>query len=361
MKCKLKIITPVHIGSGESYGSHEYYIKGTKNKKRIFARIDLTKLYSVLENPLKDEFIHQISTPEFKLDQFKNKIGKRTMKKAIIYRGYFFGDTKNIKEVREHVKVLNQVYIPGSSIKGSIKTALLYKQLNKSEFKELSRIIMAPEKINMKKRRLEIFINKFFSGRGKDFAKHSIARFLQITDTTTFKSPAIYEIKILRANHPNRYNYKNFTLHLECIPRMKGFLEFEMNSKYYENFNKLRLKDKKRLIDLDKIKESLYKFSEDYIEHEIKFASKYGIESLKEEYEKLQRENSEKAPLMRIGQGSGFLGTTIALRFKKDDKKAYELVRKITRGKSHEYEFPKTRKLIRGKKPLGWVKVIFNE
>lgn len=356
MECRIKILTPIHIGSGNTYGAHEYYTGKSKGKE-IFTRIDITKFYSLLEGPLKDKFLHHISTPEFKLDQFKDKIDRKSVKKAILYRGYLFSNPENIKEVQEHIKTLNQVYIPGSSIKGSLRTALLYTHLTESDLKEISNILIASKRKNKK---LEEFINRFFATKNKDFAKYNITRFLQITDTTTFKSPAIYEIKILRAQE-NHYNYKNFKLHLECIPRIKPFLHFEIRTEYNDNFNILRLKDKINLIDIDTIKESLYKFSEDYIKHELDFASKYNIESLRKEYKKLRKENSKKTPLMKIGQGSGFLGTTIALRFKNEDRRTYELIRNITKGKNYKHEFPKTRRLINGKKPLGWVKVIFDE
>jgi len=63
---------------------------------------------------------------------------------------------------------------------------------------------------------------------------------------------------------------------------------------------------------------------------------------------------------MRIGHGSGFLSITVGLRLKEEDPETYEMVRKTFR-RAYPFEFPKTRKLTRQKKPLGWVKVISNE
>jgi len=367
LKCALQVITPVHIGNGLKYGPQEFYTGKTKDGKKIFGRVDVSRFYSNLDDDLRDKFIHNLSTPEFRLDSIKEF--KRTARKSVRYKGFLKTDSSEVKEVSEHIKTLDELYIPGSSIKGSIRTALLYEHLSGDELNKISQAVS-----RKRQRDLKNIIDSFFASDGRDAAKKnaakkSIMRFLEVTDTTTCKIPELYSLRVLTVSG-NSYSYKSFPIYMEFITPKKKLpkrklpkrkLEFEMNFTYNGMYDRIGLGNKRRLVNPETIKESLYTFSRDYIEHEKDFASKYGVRFLKKIYGKLEEKNSPDAPLMRIGHGSGFLATTIGLRFKEDDPMTYKSIRKFKRGKSYQYEFPKTRKLIGGRIPPGWVKVIFNE
>lgn len=350
MKCTLKVITPVHIGSGTKYGPQEFYTgkaKSGDNILLIFRRVDFSKLYSELDDDARDEFVDRISTPDFRLDSMKKF--REPAKKAVRYTGYLKTRDSEIKDVHEHIKTFDEIYIPGSSIKGSIRTALLYKNLRDSDLDRISEAVSRGRRWELDK-----LINSFFSSDPRDTAKKSIMRFLEVTDTNTFKNPALHKIRVLTVSGRS-YSYKKFPLYLEFMPPRE--LEFEMNFTYNDVYD---LGDKSKLADPETIKESLYTFSRDYIEHELDFATKYDIDFLERIYRKLEKMNSPESPLMRIGQGSGFLATTIGLRFKEEDYRTYESIRKLTKKRSYKYEFPKTRKLVDGRIPPGWVKVILN-
>lgn len=357
MQCTLEVITPVHIGNGTTYGPQEFYTGKAKSGDKlvpIFGRVDVSKLYSELDDDARDELVDHISTQDFRLDSMEKF--KKAARRAVRYRGFLKTESSNIKDVHEHIKTSDEIYIPGSSIKGSIRTALLYKNLRDSDLERISEEVSRgrrgdPNKIPNK------IINSFFSSDPRDTAKKSIMRFLEVTDTNTSKAPALHMVRVLTVSGGS-YSYKKFPLYLEFIPRKK--LEFEMNFTYNDVYDRIGLRNKRELVDPETIRESLYTFSRDYIEHELDFASRYGVDFLERIYRKLEKRNSPENPLMRIGQGSGFLATTIGLRFKEDDYRTYESIRKVSRGRSYPYEFPKTRKLIDGRIPPGWVKVIFN-
>ncbi|QEF94777.1 type III-A CRISPR-associated RAMP protein Csm5 [Methanothermobacter sp. KEPCO-1] len=358
MKCTLKVITPVHIGNGLKYGPQEFYTgkgKSGKRKLDIFTRVDTTKLYSKLDEKTREKFLHNLTTPEFNLDGFFKGFpaAKKAGKESVRYKGILKTKTGQIKEVNEHIKTSDKLYIPGSSIKGSIRTAILYHHIRNSDLERISDAINRRRYSDLKS-----IINGFFSAESRDAAKKSVMRFLQVTDTSTVKTPYLHEMKVLNAGRGS-FGYKNFPLHLEFIPRKE--LEFEIRSTYTGIYDDIGLGDRKKLADPETVIESLYDFSRDYIEHEIEFASKYSIDFLEKLYRKLRKINSPKTPLMRIGYGSGFLATTIALRFKEEDPSTYDSIRKLAGRRTYSYEFPKTRKLINGKIPPGWVKVIFND
>lgn len=77
-------------------------------------------------------------------------------------------------------------------------------------------------------------------------------------------------------------------------------------------------------------------------------------------YENLNKKNTVDAPLLKIGAGSGLMATSIAMKLKEYNPLSFERVRKSFSGRNYEFEFPKSRKVTKQKKPFGWVKLEFN-
>ena len=70
--------------------------------------------------------------------------------------------------------------------------------------------------------------------------------------------------------------------------------------------------------------------------------------------------NSLDSPVLKIGAGSGFLATTLALKIKDIDPMLFDEIRQKKRG--YGYCFPKSRKITKNThKPLGWVQLSFKE
>ena len=369
MKCEIKVQSPVHIGSGEKYTASEYVKSKAKNKKgdivKIIKRMDVSNYYLSLDDENKDELLLNLSNPNFNLKSFDNKIPNSFMKYRAIDR------TKESiapnQEITESIKTLNKSYIPGSSIKGAIKSAILYCRI--VDVNDIEDVLKVNRVINGKYNR---FLNKVFtSKRAPTPAQGDIMKFLQVSDSSTIKSPVIYDVSTVMASikrGSNEFYSRNKRTHkptlsfLETIPRGTK-LSFTINNNYdYDVFKKLGLDDKKHLIDFDNIKKSLFVFSKDLINYEIDFADKYNINYLYKFYSKLENLNSIDKPLFRIGGGSGFLSTTVNLKTKDYNYDLFEKIRDGTRGKSYNYEFPKSRKITQsGGMPLGWVQLSFKE
>lgn len=366
-ECNLKVLSPVYIGSGNEYGASEYVSTKAKNKNGeifdIFKRINVSKYYLSLNDDEKDKFINDLSTPNFRLADFDSKILNK-------YRIYFtYNECKNNpgpnQDIGEIIKTLNKAYIPGSSIKGAIKTAILYNSL---DFNDIKWFMGKFDKRNSSDSRL---INSIFSSRRGNAAQSSIMKFLRVSDSTSAKKVSVYDVFSVMAKTP--FSNKKYSrgkrvviTYLETIDKGNG-LKFNLST----NFNKqiyraLGINDKKYLIDLDYIRESIYKFSKEYINHELEFAEEYDISYLSEFYKKQEKLNTPDKPLLKIGGGSGFLATTIGLKIREYDMYNgtyfFKKVKNITKGKSYPYCFPKSRKVtFKGKYPLGWVQLIFNE
>lgn len=155
-KLYLTSLAPVHIGSGKSLEPFDYVIMDD-----ILYRLDTDKIFRELydKNPAAADLVMQwIEQTSTELDKVGNDNKKQSeirkrftllnyirnyikdaalansiqeqikqQKDFILYSAEYVADKKGKKkELRECVKTAtNEVYIPGSSIKGSIRTALL--------------------------------------------------------------------------------------------------------------------------------------------------------------------------------------------------------------------------------------------
>lgn len=366
MKCTIQTITPVHIGNGKEYGAADYYITKSSKGSLILARADINKIFASISQDQKEEFIQHLSDPSFQLEDYlKNVLGKIPPKIKIYLARLMSERPPNVDET---IKTTSKPYIPGSSIKGALRTAILYNVISKGDMDQIYNLIRDGNRgsyINFWD--AQKFQNQFFAGNKND-PKYSIMKFLQVSDTETIPNPTIYSMVSLKVgqgrNEWYSRNGRTVITYAETIGVGRK-LNFDLNSNYNPRVHQeLGLSDKENFLDIEKIKEFLFKFSRDYIDHEINFAQKYGVDYLEKFYLDLEKINTKDSPLMRIGFGSGFLSTTIGLRLKEEDSPTYEKVRQTFR-KSYRFEFPKTRKITllnkKPGKPLGWVKVINNE
>jgi len=142
----MKLLTPVHIGTGEDYEPTNFIID-----EEILYEFDEMKFYAMLEETDKRRFVElaQSTRPEalFEMHTFV-KSHKETAKKAALLKvkvapGIAFDYKKKVGQAvqwegRQKQKVFNRfqiartlrqpnsryAYIPGSSLKGSISTAV---------------------------------------------------------------------------------------------------------------------------------------------------------------------------------------------------------------------------------------------
>lgn len=366
----IKTLSPVHIGSGESYNASEYVSGKAKGKNGIlptFKRINLSKFFLSLDDDKKDDLINSLSEPNFSLKSFNDKIPNDFR----IYTSYDRCKEKirPNQEIEENIKTLNEIYIPGSSLKGAIKSALLFNSISQDDIPRIINDVIKGNRVN--RGGYENFINDIFSSNSfRNKAQGSIMKFMQVADSNTTKIPAVYDVVSVMANDMGKNQlYKRGTIvrsFLETIPpnkKLKTKLTTNFNDKTYSRLN---LSGKNKFLNINYIKKSIYNFSKAYIDHEIEFANEYGINYLSKFYDDIKDKNTLVSPLLKIGAGSGFLATTIALRIKEYDEFGFgdyfEKVRKSTLRKSYDFEYPKSRKIIsKGGKPLGWVQLTFEE
>lgn len=367
MKLTLQTVTPVHIGNGRDYGPYETYM-GRSNGKLALVRADINKIYSGLSNEKKDELLIQMEDPNFKLQNFLSKLSSEEKKILATSRIYFslLKGQKIPDEIHENIKTNNRAYIPGSSIKGSIRTAILYDITDNGDIYKINDLFRFNRRNNREEidhRKYQDFHDGLFAGNGNK-SYSSLMKFLQITDTQTVSKMSICTVASVKASQRGWEWYKRsqypVLTSLEVINSNKK-LEADLNINYREEIlQKLGLYNKKEYLTPEKIKECIYNFSRDMIKYELDFAYKYDVKFLENFYNDLETENTPESPLLRIGQGSGFLSTTLALKLKEKSPETFKRVRESLRTKNYSFEFPKTRKVVvEDEVPLGWVKVGF--
>ena len=307
------------------------------------------------ENKAKD-FLSNISDQNFALsdcETFSNKY--------LRYSCFDFSNAENINDIQEGMKTLDELYIPGTSLKGAITSALLYNKFDvASVTKKDSR---GNYHINYKK--YNHFVDMLFNVDNVDPSpQKNIMKHLVISDTNSLRHPQIYKIKTIKAkpggseSHKKK-NGKDMDTFVETIGLNKK-LKFTLNNKIRDDFLiEENLENKKSLISLRNIKKSIFNFSADFIEHELEYAKRYKLYDMAKRYESLKEDNEENNPLLKVGSGSGLLLTTLGLKIKNFDSDLWEEMR--PKKNTYPYEYPKSRKLIRGKTPIGWIQLDFKK
>ncbi|MCM8779204.1 MAG: type III-A CRISPR-associated RAMP protein Csm5, partial [Candidatus Omnitrophica bacterium] len=131
-KIKLKILTPVHIGSGQEISPIEYLISDGK-----FIRIDMDGLFLDPEfKPLQEKFINSAKSQRY----IGDLLPKDLLLKHILYSLNISQSAKGTNPivVKEFIKSAGRVYIPGSSLKGSILSGVMEEVLLNKRIKKIS-------------------------------------------------------------------------------------------------------------------------------------------------------------------------------------------------------------------------------
>ncbi|NUU99994.1 hypothetical protein XO12_07785 [Marinitoga sp. 1154] len=412
---KLEILSPLHIGDGNEIFPIEYF-----RYKGFTYFINDKILINSLSNIEQKEFLDWIKSDSLKnLNSFldNKNISDKTIEQ-LIKKSIRITNENVDNNVKTIMKIKEKPYIPGSEIKGAIRTAIilyilkynemLYNKL-KSEILELQRKFeFLVEKTKNKKGNLilnkkDIEIIKkisFYLFKKIKYDHRKKTNIIKVTTIKNFLSREIQkvsrfmekEILILDTQRDAKYDIlKNLiisdtspgkseikygkinTLNMsrngsEWIEYMdNGIFEFSIN---LNNESHEKLVDitndnqKKEILSLDFIKTALYEYSKSILntEKEYFIKNKSEIISKIQNYERL---NTIESPLIRVGKYKGYLSNTISIIIKEKDPELYDsfLVHctkntSYTKKEVNEY-FPKTRRVLNND-IMGWCKLEIN-
>lgn len=377
MKYQLETLTPVHIGSGDSL----QHIDGCYADGK-WHRINLDKVFA---------------DPGTNLNALTSEMGKQGFRwtshlqnpEAFATYSLPCSHSPEEVEIREAIKHIDhRPFIPGSTLKGAIRTALLWDLVNGSDehYEETLRSLekLVDPKSDTSKGRAARQIEQDVLGRDPN---RDLLRALQVSDTAPIEGSGL-EVgtawtvtlnsndKLVQKIEGNR-EYKTFVEQIRKEQRLT--FSIKIDKWLLKQPAKKRLGfDKSQKNSLHNIAAVCHWVTGDLIQREQKFFNAYNFPEIANFYDKLLRLNqrlTDGSFLLQIGWGSGYNNHTITSMFTDDENDpaaAKELLLdlrerfRLGQSRSHpgtydEREFPKTRRIFyRGQNPIspfGWVKI----
>ncbi|MCX7965286.1 MAG: type III-A CRISPR-associated RAMP protein Csm5 [Syntrophorhabdaceae bacterium] len=372
-RCRLTTISPVYIGSVEQRLTPFEYIY---NNERIYFISDERLSQFLKRKNLIEPYVSAVSTegPRFRLSHFlkDNGIAITEMDLLDISSGryaYISGDISKLQDFRPFIRDgFGEIFIPGSSLKGVFKTAVLFaamKKLKEERKEDFNRMIenkIENDILNNKKKKyffqwgMEKWFESFILNKKKDSPNTDWFRMLHVTDAYPVEEVKTYILPIyilkkersgwkIKTERPG----ENTVIWAECIPA-KTVFEFQISwdNRLLEDFkkqnNNIELPE-----NLNRLNENLIIWSKDTKEFEEKFSIGYSLHNW---YEK-------NNPNFRIGFGSGMVSTTIIQLLTESLRKRIRNFAGLDRG---DDEAPKSRRVwINNNQaiPLGWAVLEF--
>ena len=365
---KIETLTAVHIGSGETlqYGNDFVYGKSSEDNTAVFGIIDARKVMQLIGEENIDKWVTAIERKEatdeiVKVYAPKAKIedySKRTILAWVAPR-----ETDTLKE---HIhNGLGVPYIPGSSIKGGIRTAILSSIAEASDNDILkSRIINDRNRNKMSAKGVE---THFF---GKD-PNSDIFRFLQVGDAY-FGNEYEIAIRMVNINEREKQSFwdKSKSQLIEAIcPGDKASFQLKLNINLYECAEKSVHPLPECMRSISNIFRTINKHTESLIKTEIEYWKERTaddesgqvdvyLEKLDEIRVIVEQCENGKSCILRIGHGSGWRFITGAWSENLDI--FYPLIVPASRPRNDvhaNYDFPKTRRVDDECELLGFVKL----
>ena len=381
-KYKLETITPVHIGSGETLNHIDgYYANGR------WYRIDLDK---VLVHPNADinTLTSEMSQRDFRWSDY---FSRHSMNHAELSTySLLCSQSPETTDIREAIKsVGSRPYIPGSSIKGAIRTMLLSDLINNDENEELLNKSSAHLNTEINKgpkasRRSENpagDIEKKAFGRNPNY---DLLRALQVSDTEPLESDALaietaWTVTLNQKGElvqkiDNGREYKNFVEVIQGVKSLTFTLKIDdwlFDDPAYTTlgFNDTQYGAIQSIFDV------CYSANKNLIQQETTFYDNDDFSSIYKFYNGLNNTNESLTGgvfMLQIGWGTGYHANTVTSLFTQGDDAPVDMMAlreryRLGRSRSNQHqpydsrEFPKTRRVLyRGQNPiapLGWVKI----
>ncbi len=268
--------------------------------------------------------------------------------------------------------VRHRPYIPGTELKGALRTALMYIMLeDEANYRHLERELTGFRSFLLggagprdKVRRFAGIAGKVegkvLRGRKND-AKFDLLKMVQVTDATSISSQAL-RLEMTQSAGTHRWT-KTVVETLRAGARCEFQITLGEGPKWV--LERLGLNEKSQWLSLEKLLRASYERSKAILDEEADyFADEPQIWN---QIADLQRQNQPTSPLLRLGAGQGFLSTTIGLQIKQRDERLFdEAVREGVsfqrRWRTEPGNFPKTRRVMTGRGDelislLGWLKL----
>ncbi|MEA3494437.1 MAG: type III-A CRISPR-associated RAMP protein Csm5 [Bacteroidota bacterium] len=379
-KVKIKTLTPVHIGSGVDLQSNiEYLFINDK-----IGVIDDKKVLQVIGEENINRWVSIINSKDNLLDYLRKrkndiKLSDVALREMDVYASDI-GKNKTLKEQLHSAKGFPM--IPGSSIKGAIRTTVISYLIEKETDRVKNIINKKRSFLNSKGRKWDLrsfqeveseILNQLLSNSFKPDANRNVFRFLQVTDSHFNYNTLVTNMQVLNLQN-NEWRIKNGTDQLtEIIGNdNEAEIRIKINSELLNrNLNKKEIKsDVGFLKDIQSLFEIVNNHTKLLIQKEIDIWGKmekdypnelidWYLETLNDCLDEAESCKENEA-VIRIGGGSGWDNITGA--WAKHNKELFndneweKLSNLLNKNRKVSY-FPKTRKIDESGDVLGFIKL----
>jgi len=371
-KVRIKTKSPIHIGSelGKISGfeflvdkNFVYPVSEDRLSKFLLEK-NLIQDYVNYVNEFKEKVNNKFNLQLFLRDKRINLSENDYLKLSNKRKIKVCGNPDTISEFRPFIRDgFSNIYIPGTSLKGSIRTAILYnvlkklKKSRKSEFEEIENKIKDAISSNKERKKTKKifywvekrFLQNFTLSSKQQEPNTDWLRMLHISDAypignvQTILIPAnVLKKEKNQFKFKQEKNQKYTTIWVECIPEGTIF-EFEImwDTTLMKEFSKNQVNLPR---NIDDVISAIRSFSSDIIDYETKFLE--GENNLRKWY-------SQTKPNFRFGFGSGMISTTGIMLVNEELRKK---IRNFA-GQERDDEAPKSRRIWNNNNkyiPLGW-------
>lgn len=370
-KIKITTLTSVHIGSGETLQFGSDFVRGKVGDDAFLSVVDPKKVLGLIGEDNVQRWVTAIEKRESTdkiVQQFAPNASLADYSRRLISE---WSTVKNTDTLKEHIHDGRGLpYIPGSSIKGAIRTAVLAT---------LARTIQdADKKIdksfldrNTGKKTLKADAKKIEAELFGSNPNEDVFRFLQVGDAYFGENYEV-AIRMVNINERERQSFwdESKSQLIEAIPpEDESEFQMKLNETGY-NLSRDRVQMiPDRMKSLSALFQTINNHTRNLLEGEIEYwqerqndddtdkVSLY-IEKIQGILEQTQSCEVEKECVLRIGYGSGwrFITGAWAEKLKNFDS----VVVPASRPKNFKYEqfdFPKTRRVYDECELLGFVKL----
>ena len=368
VKYQLKTITPVHIGTGETLSQIDgFYHNGQWN------RIDVDAVLAALPESELNRLAIAMGQRGFQWDRY------RPMNQLSTAYALPCPEAPGETEIREAIKdAFGRPIIPGSSIKGSIRTALLWSFIDEEDK-------VFDDSINHLKEQLQRGPNRSWAGRpiergvlGKD-PNHDLMRVVQVSDTAPLPINALemgvaWTVTLNRVGElvQKRAGNREYKTFVEQI-RAEQTLDFsiKVDKTLFGSREKAELgySDRQEQVVCEALADVCNFVAKGLVNDEAEFYDYYKLPELANFYGSLSKQIVNLRAggfVLPLGWGTGYRAKTVTELLTGDNKdlnmklrRHFRLGSSRSRADYYDPEFPKTRRVLydqqRPKSPLGWV------
>ena len=375
MKYELKTITPVHIGTGERLSQ----IDGFYDNGR-WHRIDIDAVLA--------------ASPESELNRLTIAMGQRGFQ----WQKYLPTDQPFARyvlpcpeepqetEIREAIKnAFSRPMIPGSSIKGAIRTALLWDLISgdNQEAQEAFEYSVNDLKAQLQRRPNRSWAGQRIERRvlGKD-PNYDLMRAAQVSDTAPLSIEALElglawtvtlnrDEQLVQKREGNR-EYKTFVEQIQAEQTLEFSIKIDKSLFHQREKSELGYSERQERVLCEELAGACNWVAEGLANDESNFFHAYHLDEIDNFYDALLKRIKnlpDGAFVLPIGWGTGYRAKTVTELLTEGDndlmmnlRQHYQLGGSRSRRDYYHSEFPKTRRVLydgeRPKSPLGWVQIV---